>query len=300
MTTPVLGLPEMTPAQAGKYITFNQALHELEGKLVRVLSRTTTAEPASPVEGDAYIVPAGATGANWTGQDGKLAVYYAGAWTFTTPLEGVRVWVASEDIVVVRIDSAWHQEQGGAVTVNFTGDTGAVLSAAQNLASIIIATESGAGVTVLNNIILNSRPRVFVLRNETDQPIRPEKTFATGTPCPPGRSAVYYHDGTNVRMIAIDSPPALAVDIGSDADLTLSVAANAAEMVEVTDTGVVLTAGRNVICDTRARLIGFRNSTAQALTLKTAAGTGIAVAAGTGALLWCDGTNVRRLTADQA
>lgn len=205
MTTPVLGLPEMSASQAGKYITFNQALHELEARLVRVLSRSTTAEPASPAEGNAYLIPSGATGSNWSGKTNQLAVYYGAAWNFATPVEGVRVWVNDEDIEVVYNATAWRR-RGGVVVHN----------------------------------------------------------------------------------------------VASDADVTLSADQNGADLVEVTDTGVLLTTGRNVVVDTRARLIAVRNSTAQALTVKTAAGTGIAIAAGNGALLWGDGTNVRRLTADQA
>lgn len=205
MTTPTLNLPVMQPSQAGKYLTFNQALYELEGRTVRVLSRTTTAEPASPASGDSYIIPSGATGANWSGKTNQLAVYYSGAWSFATAKEGMRVWVNDEDQEVVYNGSAWRRRGGVAVH-----------------------------------------------------------------------------------------------NIASDADVTLSADQNGAELVEVTDSSVLLTTGRNLVVDTRARLIAVRNSTAQVLTVKTAAGTGVAIAAGAGALLWGDGTNVRRLTADQA
>lgn len=53
-----------------------------------VLSATTVAEPVSPTAGDRYIVPAAATGTNWAGQDGKVAVYDGTAWAFYAPAEG--------------------------------------------------------------------------------------------------------------------------------------------------------------------------------------------------------------------
>lgn len=55
-----------------------------------------------------------------------------------------------------------------------------------------------------------------------------------------------------------------------------------------------LTAARNVICPTQAKLYIIENATTNgyAVTLKTAAGTGVSVAAGKSALLRCDGTNV--------
>jgi hypothetical protein len=55
-----------------------------------------------------------------------------------------------------------------------------------------------------------------------------------------------------------------------------------------------LTAARNVVCPTQPKLYIMENATTGgfAVTLKTAAGTGISVANGESALLRCDGTNV--------
>jgi hypothetical protein len=53
-------------------------------------------------------------------------------------------------------------------------------------------------------------------------------------------------------------------------------------------------AGRNVICPAASKMYIFRNNTTGgfAMTLKTSAGSGIAVPAGQSRLLYCDGTNV--------
>lgn len=55
-----------------------------------------------------------------------------------------------------------------------------------------------------------------------------------------------------------------------------------------------LTAARNVVCPTQPKLYIIENATTGgfAVTLKTSAGTGVAVAAGEAAMLRCDGTNV--------
>lgn len=55
-----------------------------------------------------------------------------------------------------------------------------------------------------------------------------------------------------------------------------------------------LTAARNVVCPTQPKQYVVVNATTggYAITLKTTAGTGISVAAGTSAMLRCDGTNV--------
>lgn len=56
--------------------------------------------------------------------------------------------------------------------------------------------------------------------------------------------------------------------------------------------GSALTAPANFIVDTTERGFYFQNDEAQAVTVKTSAGTGISVAVGAKKNLWCDGTNV--------
>ncbi|MGB2246152.1 MAG: DUF2793 domain-containing protein [Alcanivorax sediminis] len=63
-----------------------------------VASRSETAPPAVPAEGDSYIVAASATGA-WAGEDNKQAVYLSAAWVFIEPL-GMPVYVEDEGIHV--------------------------------------------------------------------------------------------------------------------------------------------------------------------------------------------------------
>ena len=108
MTTDVLSLPEITAGQSQKEVTHNEALYRLEGLLSRVKSRTTSAEPSSPSEGDIYIVPAGATGTNWSGQDNNIAHYYGGSWHFYAPVRQVLVGVIDEDLWVHWTGSAWE------------------------------------------------------------------------------------------------------------------------------------------------------------------------------------------------
>lgn len=88
-----------------------------------VLSATTTAEPGSPAAGDRYIVPASATGTNWAGQDGKLAVYEAGAWAFYTPAEGWNVRAEDTGQPWLYTSSAWALE--GATWGQYADDTAA-------------------------------------------------------------------------------------------------------------------------------------------------------------------------------
>ena len=68
--------------------TFNVPIQRLTRlPWLPVLSMTVTTPPASPVLGDTYLVPSGATGA-WTGQGGKIAEYTAAGWGMITPPNG--------------------------------------------------------------------------------------------------------------------------------------------------------------------------------------------------------------------
>lgn len=58
---------------------------------LHVISATTTAQPGLPTNGDRYIVPDSATGADWLNNDGKLAVCIESVWEFYTPSKG---WTA--------------------------------------------------------------------------------------------------------------------------------------------------------------------------------------------------------------
>ncbi len=107
MTTPNLSLPYIAAAQAQKHVTHNAALDRLDGLVhLSVKDRDLTAPPASPAEGDRYIVATGATG-GWAGWDGDVAMFSGGAWLRLSPQEGWRVWIEDEGALVVRVGGAW-------------------------------------------------------------------------------------------------------------------------------------------------------------------------------------------------
>jgi hypothetical protein len=63
-------------------------------------------------------------------------------------------------------------------------------------------------------------------------------------------------------------------------------------MLVLTDSGVVLTGAAEVICPAAAKLYIVRNTTGQSATIKTSAGTGVAIPNGFTSFVFCDGTNV--------
>lgn len=86
------GLPLVQAAQAQKHVTVNEALARLDAVAqMRVQADDWEVGPASPVEGEAYVVGPIASG-EWAGQAGNVAIYSNGGWVFLVPKVGWRAW----------------------------------------------------------------------------------------------------------------------------------------------------------------------------------------------------------------
>ncbi|MGJ4932181.1 DUF2793 domain-containing protein [Bradyrhizobium sp. HKCCYLS2038] len=98
-----------------------------------VLSRTTTTQPGSPTVGDTYIIPTAATGAAWSGQDGKIGVYTARGWQFVVSPIGREIYVRD-------VDAYYHRNASG----TWTGGVGtiALLAGSVTLQNVLGANAS--------------------------------------------------------------------------------------------------------------------------------------------------------------
>lgn len=86
--TSQFNLPLLSGSQAQKSVTVNEALSILDAVAqLRVVNATTMDPPLGANDGDAYLVPIGATGA-WFGEDGNLAIHANGGWRFVAPKAG--------------------------------------------------------------------------------------------------------------------------------------------------------------------------------------------------------------------
>ena len=117
-TTGKLKLPLIAAQQAQKHVTHNEALATLD-VLVQagVKDRDLATPPASPAEGDCYIVASGASD-DWSGHDGDIAEYRNGGWVFHAPREGWRTWVEDEGRFCHHTGSAWIAGLGGVQSLN--------------------------------------------------------------------------------------------------------------------------------------------------------------------------------------
>ena len=131
MATTKLGVVQLAADQAQKHVTLNEALSQLD-QLVQqtVKNRTTTAPPAGPSEGDAYIIAVTATG-DWTGRENDIAAYVLGAWVYFTPRTG---WIAWDEGAAVHLrwnGTTWENAfpvSGGTFGWHDYQDTGGTIS----------------------------------------------------------------------------------------------------------------------------------------------------------------------------
>jgi hypothetical protein len=125
MTTPRLGAPELVSGQATPETTVNEQIRYLESGAGHFIfkDRDLATPPASPADGDCYLVAASPTDA-WSGQAGKIAFRVNTAWAFITAIEGFTAWVSDENAFIGYDGAAWSTLSSPVGNyVLLTGDT---------------------------------------------------------------------------------------------------------------------------------------------------------------------------------
>ena len=84
-------LPFLFAGQAQKEFTVNEALARLDQLLVPAIVGEVSSDPNNPVAGDCYLVTSPSSGA-FAGHDGKLAGWDGQQWTFSNPVDGMRIY----------------------------------------------------------------------------------------------------------------------------------------------------------------------------------------------------------------
>lgn len=132
-----LGLPYLAAGQLQKHVTLNEALTRLDVLTqTAVVSCTTTAQPVAPVDGALYILPTGATGADWSAHAaGALMRAEAGGWLAIDAPDGLLVVVLDSHQLLVRRAGDWTP---------LSTETVEPATALQNLTRLGINTEADA------------------------------------------------------------------------------------------------------------------------------------------------------------
>lgn len=108
-TSSNLGLSYVQSAQAQKHITVNESFLRLDALVqLAVVSASIGAQPASPIDGECYLLPSGKTGAAWGAMaNGAIAYYRDGVWEAITPREGWRAWAKDANELLIYDGAAW-------------------------------------------------------------------------------------------------------------------------------------------------------------------------------------------------
>ncbi|WP_095012180.1 DUF2793 domain-containing protein [Tsuneonella mangrovi] len=106
-TTPRYALPLLYPGQSQKEAFVNAALALADLLLHPAILGEATDPPASPVEGETWLVAASATGA-WVNHDNDLASFQSGSWAFASPSDGLQLLDLSTG-QMVRYLNGWQR-----------------------------------------------------------------------------------------------------------------------------------------------------------------------------------------------
>jgi hypothetical protein len=90
-TSSRFGLPLLYVGQAQKEAWINEAIARIDSLLHCSVEVERADPPASPANGEAWIVASGATG-SWTGKDAMIAARQADNWLFIPVRDGMRVF----------------------------------------------------------------------------------------------------------------------------------------------------------------------------------------------------------------
>ncbi len=125
--SPNLKLPYLDQNQNQKTVTHNAALRMLDALVqLQIQSSALAAPPASPGDGQCWIVASGGSGA-WQGKDLNVAAWQDGAWMFYAPTTGTLAYNDATASPIVWTGSAWAPLAGGSGAVSsVAGRTGAV------------------------------------------------------------------------------------------------------------------------------------------------------------------------------
>ena len=205
--SPNLALPYLAAAQAQKHVTVNEAIDHLDGIVqLSVISSTLTTPPASPVEGDRYIVAASAAGA-WVGWDGSVAHFSGGAWLRLIPGTGWIAWDQEATTVRVWTSSSWSGldvAMGLLIRATSVEVAKGAVGSAVTIATVEELLTGLSGVSVTSTISIPDRAIVLGVSTRTVTAITGATSYdcgIAGTPNKFGGSLGVAAGSTNVGVI---------------------------------------------------------------------------------------------------
>lgn len=147
--TPRLALPLISAGQAQKDVTHNEAILALDRLIALVVvSDSAVVPPASPADGEAWIVPpAGA--AAWGHAAGTLMHRCSSAWIAEPPRDGQMALLAGTGHVLVYA-GAWHAVHriGAATAIALPSGGTTIDSEARNALAVLVSVLQQHGIVM--------------------------------------------------------------------------------------------------------------------------------------------------------
>lgn len=88
--TPRFDLPLLFAGQAQKEVFVNEVAARIDALLHGAVESESAAPPATPVDGQAWLIAGGASG-EWSGKAGQIAARQAGNWLYALPRDGMQI-----------------------------------------------------------------------------------------------------------------------------------------------------------------------------------------------------------------
>ena len=203
-----LKLPLLSPSQAQKHVTMNEALSRLDGLVqLRLQSVSVAIPPAGFDDGICYGVPSGATGA-WSGQAGRLALAVNGGWEFVEARKGFRAYILDIGAPALFDGSDWRV--GG---ISLTPSGGGM-----NFVSREIDVTLSSGGSVVTSIAFPARSLAFGVTGLVTQTISGAPSFTLGV----AAETVRYGTGLSTAQNSWISGPATPLVYWSDTVLVMT------------------------------------------------------------------------------
>jgi len=141
-----LQFPFLAGDQAQKHVTINESLLRLDA-LVQLAPKSLSmaAEPATPSDGDLYILPPGKTGAHWGAMANHALAYFRdGIWEQVAPRAGFVAFIKDTQVLKYYDGAAWLSvmatpaPRAGVCDGRLTLESGAPASPSDQLAKTVV------------------------------------------------------------------------------------------------------------------------------------------------------------------
>jgi hypothetical protein len=141
-STPRLRVPFLSPGQAQKEFSHNEALQTLDILVAAAVEEPPrNSPPTAPAVGACYIVGSAPTGV-WAGTAQNIAAFTSGGWRFIPPFEGVIAYVRSTETCAAYREGAWE--------IGVLRGTNVVIGGEQVVGARAAAIASASGGTTID------------------------------------------------------------------------------------------------------------------------------------------------------